>query len=154
MKACKNKSEYRVSWLINDISHGDGIQKWWQARWSAPHPLPGFKVCPESSTLDKKGGPRVLNKAVKDHSHLIKTFSQMQPETAKEYRMEEHFWRKSIELSEAFNIRSTNSVLSLPRLLGSVSANIGIGGERSPWNSETSSRGPAGLCLCDLRQLN
>lgn len=33
----------------------------------APHPLPDFKVCPKLSTLDKKGGPRVLNKAVKDH---------------------------------------------------------------------------------------
>lgn len=37
----------------------------------------------------------------------------MQPETAKEYRMEEHFGEESIELSKAFSVRAKNSVLSI-----------------------------------------
>lgn len=64
--------------------------------------LQNFEVFSKPSTLDKRGGPGELNKAVKDHQHLIKTFSQMEFETTKEYRMEEHLGEKTWMCSTAF----------------------------------------------------
>lgn len=66
------------------------------------HLLQDFEGFSKPSTLDKRGGPRELNKAAKGHQQLIKTFSQMWSETAKEYRMEEHFGEREWMCSMAF----------------------------------------------------